>query len=45
MDKDGHEVKSERRQSCTLGNHNALLEATYDGKGKMVILRQSANGT
>jgi hypothetical protein len=26
-------------------NHNALLEATYDGKGKMVILRQSANGT
>ena len=26
-----HKVKSNHRSSCTLGNHNVLLEATYDG--------------
>ena len=31
------------RSSWALGNHNVLLEATYDGSGKS-YLRRSANG-
>ena len=26
-----HKVKSNQRSSCSAGNHNVLLEATYDG--------------